>query len=215
MSNDDWDKVMDAHLTGAYSCVRAAWPHLRKQKSGRIVVNISSAGLFGEAGRCNVSAADSALVGLIQTLGKEGLKYNVLCNAISPAAATRLGQSRWPPELLPFMSPNHVAALVAVLTHSSSSETGSIFEAGGGHISKLRWQRAKGLVLKPDAFYTPAAIVRQWSNVVDYSEPDYPNGIADMMGKLEEALKLPSVVEDGKSLDFSGKVVLVTGGGAG
>jgi multifunctional beta-oxidation protein len=215
MKDQDWDSVINVHLHGSYKCAKAAWPYFKKQKYGRIINTTSAAGLFGSFGQCNYSAAKLALVGFTQTLAKEGVKYNILCNAIGPIAASRMTETVWSPEMLAHITPDWVVPLVAVLVHSSNSETGSIFEVGGGHMAKLRWERAKGLILKPDDTYTPGAILQKWSKISDFSEPEHPNGIADMMGKLKEAMALGSNDTNVETLDFTGKVALVTGGGAG
>ena len=47
MSDKEWDQIYEVHLKGAFSCTKAAWPHFRKQKFGRIVNTASAAGLFG------------------------------------------------------------------------------------------------------------------------------------------------------------------------
>lgn len=215
MQDSDWDAVMQVHLRGSYKCAKAAWPHFRKQKYGRIINTTSASGLFGSFGQCNYSAAKLALVGLTQTLAKEGVKNNILCNVIAPIAASRMTETVWPPEMLANIAPEWVVPFVAVLVHSSNSETGSIFEVGGGHMAKIRWERSKGLILKPDDTYTPGAIIQQWNKISDFSEPEYPNGIANMMQKLEEAMNLSSNDTNVETLDFTGKVALVTGGGAG
>ncbi len=120
-----------------------------------------------------------------------------------------------PPDILENLKPDWVVPLVAVLVHpSNNQETGSIFEVGGGHIAKLRWERAKGALLKTGQSLTPGAILRQWENVNDFSEPSFPTGVADFMSLLEEAQKLGEN-EPGEQLDYTGKVVVVTGGGAG
>lgn len=55
MKDQDWDLVMKVHVEGAYKCARAAWPHFRKQKYGRVINTASAAGLFGSFGQCNYS----------------------------------------------------------------------------------------------------------------------------------------------------------------
>jgi multifunctional beta-oxidation protein len=120
-----------------------------------------------------------------------------------------------PPDVLEKLKPEWVVPLVAVLVHSSNKqETGSIFECGAGHVAKLRWERSKGLLLKPDPSYTPGAILKKWDGINDFSEPSHPTGVANMMELLEEAIKLPPN-DVGETLDFKGKVALITGAGAG
>jgi multifunctional beta-oxidation protein len=55
MKDQDWDLVMKVHVKGSYKCARAAWPHFRKQKYGRIINTASAAGLFGNFGQTNYS----------------------------------------------------------------------------------------------------------------------------------------------------------------
>ena len=159
-------------------------------------------------------AAKLALVGFTETLAKEGLKYNILCNVIAPIAASRMTETVMPPDVLAKLKPEWIVPLVAVLTHKSNTKTGAIFEAGGGHIAELRWERANGVHLKADETLTPGAVAAKWKDVVDFSKPEHPQGPANALELLEEAGKLPANPK-GEELDFSGKVALVTGGGAG
>jgi multifunctional beta-oxidation protein len=130
-------------------------------------------------------------------------------------AASRMTETIMPPDVLESLRPEWVVPLVAVLVHpTNKSETGSIFEVGGGHMAKLRWERAKGALLKTDWTLTPGAILKKWDNVNDFSKPSYPQGAANFMELLEEAQKLRGN-EAGEPIDFKGKVVLVTGAGAG
>ena len=120
-----------------------------------------------------------------------------------------------PPDILENLKPDWVVPLVAVLVHASNkTETGSIFEVGGGHIAKLRWERAKGALLKIGPSLTPGAVLKKWKNVTDFSEPSYPDGPADFMSLLEDAQKLGDN-DTGEALNFTGKVVLITGAGGG
>ncbi|KAL5891353.1 bifunctional hydroxyacyl-CoA dehydrogenase/enoyl-CoA hydratase fox2 [Pyricularia oryzae] len=215
MSDQDWDLIFKVHVKGAYKCARAAWPHFRKQKYGRVINTASAAGLFGNFGQCNYSAAKLAMVGFTETLAKEGVKYNILANVIAPIAASRMTETVMPPDLLALMKPEWVVPLVAVLVHkNNTNETGGIFEVGGGHCAKLRWERSSGLLLKCDETYTPGAIIKKWNQVVDFSKPQYPSGPNDFLSLLEESTQLgPN--DKGEPIDYKGRVALVTGGGAG
>ncbi|KAK6337706.1 bifunctional hydroxyacyl-CoA dehydrogenase/enoyl-CoA hydratase fox2 [Orbilia brochopaga] len=215
MKDADWDLIMKVHVDGSYKCAKAAWPHFRKQKYGRIINTSSAAGLFGSFGQCNYSAAKLGLVGLSETLAKEGAKYNILCNAIAPVAASRMTQTVMPEEVLANLKPDWIVPVVAYLVHESNQhENGGIFEAGAGHVAKLRWERSKGALYKPDSTMTPGAILKKWDQVRDFSSPSYPDGPADFMGLLEQAMALgPN--DQGPAISFKDKVVLVTGGGGG
>jgi len=214
MKQQDWDLIYKVHVKGAYKCARAAWPYFRKQKYGRLISTASAAGLFGSFGQTNYSAAKLALVGFTETLAKEGLKYNILCNVIAPIAASRMTETVMPPDVLEKLKPEWIVPLVAVLTHKSSTETGAIYEAGGGHIAKLRWERSKGALLKPDDSLTPGAIAAKWKDVVDFSQPEHPQGPANALELLEAATQLPPSPKVGQP-SFKDKVVLITGAGAG
>ncbi|KMU92004.1 peroxisomal hydratase-dehydrogenase-epimerase [Coccidioides immitis H538.4] len=214
MKDQDWDLINQVHTYGSYKCSRAAWPYFRKQKFGRVINTASAAGLFGNFGQTNYSAAKLALVGFTETLAKEGIKYNIHANVIAPIAASRMTETVMPPEVLENLKPEWVVPLVAFLVHSSCKETGSIFEAGAGHVAKLRWERAKGALLKTDDSLTPGALLAKWDQVNNFSEPSYPTGPNDFMDLLEEGMKLPSSPA-AKQPDFTGKVALITGAGNG
>jgi multifunctional beta-oxidation protein len=106
--------------------------------------------------------------------------------------------------------------LVAVLAHKSNiRENGSIFEAVGGHFSKIRWQRSEGLQLRPDETLTPDALLSHWSKIADFSNnAEAATNVANSMNQLHQGLELPKNTP-GEPLNFTGKVVLVTGGGEG
>jgi len=93
MSDEQWYAMIDCHLTAPFRILRAAYPVLRDlnkadQAAGRRVirkvVNISSvAGLFGNAGQVNYSAAKAGIVGMTQTLAKEWGRIGVAVNAVA------------------------------------------------------------------------------------------------------------------------------------
>ena len=71
MKQADWDLIYKVHVLGAYKCARAAWPHFRKQKYGRVINTASAAGLFGSFGQTNYSGMCS--LRLVEASGKDSL----------------------------------------------------------------------------------------------------------------------------------------------
>jgi len=124
---------------------------MREQGYGRIINTSSAAGLFGNFGQVNYSAAKLTLHGFTQALAKEGEKKNIRVNTIAPLAASRMLETVMPPEVLKTVNPSLVVPLVAYLCHDSCNETGSIFEVGGGFVAKLRWQRTEGFFFNPNS----------------------------------------------------------------
>jgi multifunctional beta-oxidation protein len=156
------------------------------------------------------------MVGFTQTLAKEGIKYNIIVNALAPGASSRMTATVWPPEMMEAMKPDWVVPLVAVLVHDSNkAETGSIFEAAAGHYSKIRWQRSKGVLLRPDETLTADVVLRNWDKIRDFSQDAQRSSrVGNIMAQLQKALELPKN-DPGEPLDFTGKVALITGGGEG
>ena len=93
MTDEQWYAMLDCHLTAPFRILRAAQPVIRAlskaetekgQRVVRKVVNISSvAGLFGNAGQTNYSAAKAGIVGITQTLAKEWGRMNVTVNCVA------------------------------------------------------------------------------------------------------------------------------------
>ncbi|KAF8071713.1 multifunctional beta-oxidation protein [Lyophyllum atratum] len=192
MSDKDWDQVMEVHLKGAFACTKAAWPHFRKQKFGRVINTASAAGLYGNFGQANYSAAKMGLVAFTKTLAREGAKYGIKSTAIAPIAASAMTETMMPPEMLANLSPEYVAPFVATLCHPDGPEaSGKIFELGAGFIAEIRWERSNGTVFRTDSSFTPSA------------------------GKLEQAMKLPPNPQASPEVRFDGQTVIITGAGAG
>ncbi|KAI8870153.1 NAD(P)-binding protein [Ramicandelaber brevisporus] len=217
MTDKDWDLVNAVHQTGSFKVTKAAWPHFRKQGYGRIITTASAAGIYGNFGQANYSAAKHGLIGLAQTLAKEGAKYNITANTIAPIAASRMTETVMPPDMLEALKPEFVAPVVAYLVHESCKESGSLFEVGAGFASKVRWERAKGYTFAPGETFTPGAVHAKWDKITDFSNgTDYPEGISsvDWFDKLREGAELAKNESTG-DLRFDSKVAIVTGAGAG
>ncbi|XP_038078298.1 peroxisomal multifunctional enzyme type 2-like [Patiria miniata] len=180
ISDTDWDLIHKVHLRGSFLVTRAAWPHMKKQKYGRIIMTSSASGLYGNFGQANYSAAKMGLVGLSSTVSIEGAKYNITCNTIAPIAASRLTEDIMPEEIFNLMKPEYIAPVVLYLCHEDCTETHGIFEAGAGWVGQVKIQRGKGVVCSTEAeMLTPEAVRDNWASVCDVSECDYPNAAGE------------------------------------
>jgi len=174
MTQQDFDLIMSVHLQGSYNVTRAAWPYMRDQNYGRVIVVSSAAGLYGNFGQANYSLAKLGLVGFNNTLAIEGKKNNILCNAIAPLAQSRMTEGLIPPQMLKLMKAELVSPLVQYLCHESCQETGGIFEVGAGWISRVRLQRSRGIAFA-DGQLTADAIAQRIKDINDFdTEPQYP-----------------------------------------
>uniref|UniRef100_A0A6B2L4T8 SCP2 domain-containing protein n=1 Tax=Arcella intermedia TaxID=1963864 RepID=A0A6B2L4T8_9EUKA len=179
MKDADWDIIFKVHVGGAYSVTKAAWPYLRDQDYGRIIFVTSAAGLYGNFGQANYSAAKMALVGLANTLSIEGKSKNIVVNTIAPVAGSRMTESVFPANLVAALKPEFVAPLVAYLVHESNAETGGIYEVGAGWMSKVRLQRSRGASFPIDKELSPEQIRDGFQEVLDFTGATNPASIND------------------------------------
>ncbi|KOS13932.1 multifunctional beta-oxidation protein [Malassezia pachydermatis] len=219
MSDKEWDQVMAVHVHGSFACAHAAWPHMRKQKFGRIINTSSAAGLYGNFGQSNYSAAKMALVAFSKTLGIEGEKYNIYANAIAPVAASKMTETVMPPEMLENLKPEYVVPIVAFLCSAhNEGVNGEVFEMGAGFYAMLRRERSHGHVFRTDKTFTPEAVREAMDKVLDFDEkPDYPVRITDTnyLELLERAKEAPENAQGDEKINYKDQTVLVTGAGAG
>lgn len=222
MSEADFKLVIDVHLNGAYKVTKAAWPYFKKQNYGRIINTASPAGLYGNFGQANYSAAKLGLVGFAETLSKEGDKYNIKANVIAPLAKSRMTEKILPPPILEKLSPEKVAPIVLYLSHESNQVNGQIFEVAAGFFAQIRWERSGGVLFKPDDSFTAEAVAAKIDDILsfdDSSKPEllknqHPSMLNDYLSLTQAARKQPTN-KQGPKLSLAGKVVLITGAGAG
>lgn len=193
MSSDDWTEVLSIHVDGAFSCARAAWAPMSEQRQGHILLTTSGAGMHGNFGQSNYAAAKGAIIGLTRSLALEGASRNIRVNAIAPMALTGMTEKVFDAELRAALKPEHVSPVALALVHPSSTETGAIIETGGGWVSKMRWERSKGVRLPG---MSAESLLAHWNEMGRFDEEaDHPQTTLD---SLNATLGHRSISKDGK-----------------
>lgn len=147
MDEADWDAVIRVHLKGHFAPTRHACAYWRQKSkdaggepaNGRIICTSSTSGLLGNIGQTNYGAAKAGLAAFAQIVSMEMGRYGVSCNAIAPAARTRMTErtfgdieskgdfDEWAPE--------NIAPMVAYLaTDAAAGITGQCFYVYGGTV---------------------------------------------------------------------------------
>ncbi len=143
MSEQEFDDVIAVHLKGTFNVTRHAADYWREQaKAGtvtdRAIVNTSSgAGLHGNVGQTNYSAAKAGIAAMTVVNAMELNRYGVRANCIAPVARTRLtlqtpGMGESMQQHL--FDPENVSPLVAVLAAETCTFNGQVFSVYGGSV---------------------------------------------------------------------------------
>jgi NAD(P)-dependent dehydrogenase (short-subunit alcohol dehydrogenase family) len=143
MSDDDWDRVIQVNLSGAFYLIRASLQHMLDRGSGRII-NISSViGEAGNIGQANYAAAKAGLFGLTMSLAQETARKGITVNSVAPGYIATEMVAAVPPEAMARVlakipagrlgEPDEVARVVEFLADPDSSFiTGQIYAVNGG-----------------------------------------------------------------------------------
>jgi NAD(P)-dependent dehydrogenase (short-subunit alcohol dehydrogenase family) len=93
MFPEDWQAVIDVHLTGHFNINRAAINLFREQNYGRMIMVSSTSGLLGNIGQTNYGSAKFAVVALARIVAMENQSRGITANVIAPSADTRMTRS--------------------------------------------------------------------------------------------------------------------------
>lgn len=143
MSEEDFDKVLDTNLKGAFNTIRFASRQMLKQKSGRIINMSSVVGVIGNAGQANYAASKAGVIGLTKAAARELASRGITANAIAPGfietdmtdvlsdKVKEASEAQIP--LGHFGKPEDVAAAAAFLASEEAGYiTGQVLHVDGG-----------------------------------------------------------------------------------
>ncbi|MCB2188095.1 MAG: SDR family NAD(P)-dependent oxidoreductase [Deltaproteobacteria bacterium] len=151
MEPADFDQILGVHLLGPVYTTAAAFPFMKEQGYGRVVFTTSVAGLFGNFGQANYTAAKMGLVGFMGALKPEAQRHGILVNTVAPMAQTRLAE---PSGIFgagreAILTPDKVAPLVAWLASEACPVTGRVYMGGGGLFARVAVVEGPGVIVGP------------------------------------------------------------------
>jgi 3-oxoacyl-[acyl-carrier protein] reductase len=143
MSDEQWTRVLDTNLTGAFHTIRRATPKLMRNRWGRIVNVASVSAYAGAPGQANYSSAKAGLIGLTRAVARELASRQVTCNVVAPGPIVTDMTAALPAEWRATMEatvplgrlgdPTDVASLVAfVCSEAAGYVTGAVLPVDGG-----------------------------------------------------------------------------------
>lgn len=143
MTEEDFEKVVDINLKGAFLCTKVAIKDMLKAKKGSIINITSIVGVTGNAGQANYSASKAGLIGFTKSVAKEYGSKGITVNAVAPGFIQTAMTDSLPEEVksaylkqIPlgrFGTPEDVASVVEFLASEKAAYvTGQVIEVTGG-----------------------------------------------------------------------------------
>jgi NAD(P)-dependent dehydrogenase (short-subunit alcohol dehydrogenase family) len=149
-SQEALERCFAVNFYGSVATARAAWPHLREQRWGRVINTVSEVALdtkFPGGGGIGYGAAKAAVWSLTLSLAQQGREHGITVNAVSPGAFTRMNEAMFratPPPTGLDLDPIHVARVVVWLASDDAADvTGRIIHAAGGHHREYLTERRR------------------------------------------------------------------------
>jgi NAD(P)-dependent dehydrogenase (short-subunit alcohol dehydrogenase family) len=183
MFPEDWQAVIDVHLTGHFNVNRAAITLFREQNYGRMILVSSTSGLLGNVGQVNYGTAKMGIVAMARIIAMENQSRGITANVIAPSADTRMTRSVPTPkdpavaamreERLRRSRADAIASLCVFLASEQASYVnGQVFHQRAGELSLYGHMRPVRMVHR-NGGWTPQTIA-------EVAMPSLANGFTSL-----------------------------------
>jgi NAD(P)-dependent dehydrogenase (short-subunit alcohol dehydrogenase family) len=193
MTEAEWDDVVRVHLKGHFAPTHFACSYWKSSgRSGHIVCTTSTSGLLGNFGQANYGAAKAGIAAFSTIVAQEMAGHAVTCNAIAPAARTRMTEGAYPDipavrEGFDFWDPANVAPMVVYLCSDAGAHiSGKVFGVQGDVVEIYRPYTSAAAV---DNGGKPWQLDHLASRIEDlFAEAGMHHGAEKMMAKLRYSM---------------------------
>ena len=202
MTPDEWDTVIAVHLRGHYSLTHVACAYWKEldggpdKPVGHIVCTTSTSGLLGNFGQANYGAAKAGIAALSTIVAQEMAKHGVNCNAIAPAARTRMTQGAYgdiptgstsSEQVFDFWDPDNVAPMVAYLCSDAAAHiSGKVFGVQGDVVELYQPWTSVAVITNDDNRWDDAALRARVGDL--FAASGIEPGAQNMMARLRYSM---------------------------
>jgi len=187
LTTQDWQRMRQVHLDGAFNISQPAYRAMKSQGSGRFVFVASSAGLFGQPNSAHYAAAKAGTLGLANVIAIEGAPYGILANCILPFGYSRMvfetigdrDTVEAAPGFLHAIEPELVVPIVVYLASSACELTHHNFSACAGRFARVFVGLADGWIAEPMSNPTAEDIATHLDQVTAAEPYTIPGSIFD------------------------------------
>ena len=198
LTPDEWVRMVNVHLHGAFYLSQPAYGVMKRQGYGRFVFISSSAGIFGQPNSAHYAAAKSGVVGLSNVIAIEGAPHGISANCVLPFGYSRMvtetvGDRDQLEGELPFLDaidPELVVPIVVFLASRSCDVTRQSFSACAGRFSRVFVGQAHGWIAEGGQ---PSAddIAAHWAEVTAEEPYSVPQSIFDEVAETCSIMGIP------------------------
>jgi NAD(P)-dependent dehydrogenase (short-subunit alcohol dehydrogenase family) len=195
MSEEEWDAVIKVHLKGHFGPTHFACRYWKSSgRPGHIVCTASTSGLLGNFGQTNYGAAKAGIAAFSTIVAQEMFRAGVTCNAIAPAARTRMTEGAYG-EIpagggdsdFDFWHPDNVAPMVVFLCSDAASHiSGKVFGVQGDTVEIYRPYASAAVIDNGGKRWDPADLVSAVEDL--FASAGVYHGAENMMAKLRFTL---------------------------